>query len=152
MVELGSRRTTERVRVGNSPPTAARAVFLPDAYVSDETGRYEVYVRSFPDSTGKWLVSTEGGDFPRWNPKGRELFYRNGDKLMLVDVGTERGQLNFGKPRVLFESAFHPDFDVAPDGEHFVMADRPPSRPAVTQLNLILNWGEELKRLVSTDN
>ena len=122
------------------------------AYVSDETGRYEVFVRPFPASTGKWLVSTEGGVWPRWNPKGRELFYRNGDELMAVDVGTEKGQLIFGKPRVLFETALDSDFDVAPDGQHFVMVDRPPSPPPVTQLNLILNWGEELKRLVSSEN
>ena len=130
--------------------------FSPDgrwmAYVSNETGRYEVYVRPFPASTGKWLVSTDGGDFPRWNPKGRELFYRNGDKLMLVDVGTQKGQLTLGSPRVLFETALDADFDVAPDGEHFLMADRRPSPPTVTQLNLILNWAEELKRLVPTDN
>ena len=100
-----------------------------------------MYARPFPASTGKWLISAEGGDFPRWNPKGRELFYRNGDKLMVVDVGTDRGQLTLGKHTVLFESA-----------QHFVMADRPPTPPPVTQLNLIVNWGEELKRLVPTDN
>lgn len=56
--------------------------FSPDgrwmAYISDETGRDEVYVRPFPASTGKWLVSTQGGGWPRWNPNGRELFYRSG--------------------------------------------------------------------------
>ena len=71
---------------------------------------------------------------------------------MLVDVGAENGELTLGKPRVLFESAFDPDFDVAPDGQRFVMADRRPRPPPVTQLNLILNWGEELKRLVPTEN
>ncbi len=71
---------------------------------------------------------------------------------MAVDVGTEKGQLIFGNPRVLFETALDSDFDVAPDGEHVQMTDLRPMPPAVTQLNLILNWGEELKRLVSTDN
>ena len=71
---------------------------------------------------------------------------------MAVDVGTEKGQLVFGDPRELFENALDSDFDVAPDGQYFLMTDRRPKPPAVTQLNLILNWGDELKRLVSTDN
>ena len=56
---------------------------------SDESGRLEIYVRPYPGPGGKWQVSTDGGSEPVWNPKGRELFYRAGNKMMAVDVTTE---------------------------------------------------------------
>jgi Tol biopolymer transport system component/tRNA A-37 threonylcarbamoyl transferase component Bud32 len=66
--------------------------FSPDghwlAYISNESGRYEVYVQPYPGPGGKWQISTEGGMEPVWNPNGRELFYRSGDKMMVVDIAT----------------------------------------------------------------
>ena len=123
------------------------------AYVSDESGRAEIYIRPFPVEGGKWQVSTEGGTLPRWNPNGRELFYRQGDKLMAVDVRTE-SELTLGRPRELFErfSPFGGEYDVDNDGKRFVMADTSVSRKAPTQLILVQNWAEELKRLVPTEN
>ena len=125
------------------------------AYVSDESGQYEVYVRPFPSSERKFQVSTEGGTPPVWNPGGRELFYRNGDKMMVVDIET-KGDLTLGKPRLLFERRspgwWGLYFDVAPDGQRFVMIDDSEAKPAPTQLNLVLNWSEELKRLAPNDN
>ncbi len=134
-------------------------MFSPDgrwiAYVSDESGQYEVYVRPFPSSERKFQVSTEGGTPPVWNPGGRELFYRNGDKMMVVDIET-KGDLTLGKPRLLFERRspgwWGLYFDVAPDGQRFVMIDDSEAKPAPTQLNLVLNWSEELKRLAPNDN
>jgi Tol biopolymer transport system component len=58
------------------------------AYVSDESGRSEISVRPFPDPGGKFAISTDGGSEPRWSRDGRELFYRNGDKMMAVTMAT----------------------------------------------------------------
>src|SRR4029453_664746 len=58
------------------------------AYVSDESGRFEIYVRSFPGPGEKWPISLEGGNEPVWPRNGRELFYRAGDTMMAVDVQT----------------------------------------------------------------
>src|SRR6266853_1468333 len=85
--------------------------FSPDGrwpvYISDESGRFEIYVQPYPGAGGKWQISTEGGTEPVWNPNGRELFYRSGNKMMAADIAT---QPNFaaGKPRVLFEGRYEP--------------------------------------------
>lgn len=122
------------------------------AYQSDESGRREIYLRPFPVQGSKWQISTEGGMFPRWNPTGRELFYRQGDKLMAVDVRTDP-ELELGKPRELFErSSPYGRYDVDRNGERFVMADTSVSQKPPTQLILVQNWAEELKRLVPTEN
>ena len=67
----------------------------------DESGRNEIYIRSFPDFGIKRRVSTDGGIHPAWNPNGQELFYLNGDKLMTVDTDL-RPEPVLGKPRELF--------------------------------------------------
>ena len=66
-----------------------------------------------------------GGEGPEWNPKGRELYYRNGDKMMVVDVATVGDEIRFGNPRLLFENtlSFFTNFGVSPDGQNFVMID-----------------------------
>jgi eukaryotic-like serine/threonine-protein kinase len=133
--------------------------FSPDgrwlAYVSNESGRYEIYVQPYPGPGGKWQISTEGGTEPAWNPNGQELFYRSGVKMMAVDIVS---QPNFaaGKPRTLFEGQYElspatsPNYDVSPDGQRFLMlksaAETGESAP--TQINVVLNWFEELKRRV----
>jgi hypothetical protein len=85
--------------------------FSPDgrwlAYISDESGRDEIYVQPYPGPGGKWEISTEGGTEPVWNPNGQELFYRSGDKMMAVDVTTQLG-FAAGKPRMLFEGPYMP--------------------------------------------
>jgi len=132
--------------------------FSPDgrwlAYASDGSGRQEIYVLSYPDPGGKWQISTEGGREPVWNRNGRELFYRNGDKMMTVDIATQPG-FAADKPRVLFEGRYEPtvftapNYDVSPDGQRFLMLKRSESgQAAPTQINVVLNWFEELKRRV----
>ena len=118
------------------------------AYQSDATGRDEIYIGPFPASTHRWQVSTEGGVEPRWSSDGRELFYRNGRKLMAVDVRTGAEPI-LGKPIALFETSegIGNAFDVAPDAQRFVMIDES-ADPLPRYLNLVLNWDEELKRLV----
>lgn len=133
--------------------------FSPDgrwlAYVSDESGRYEVYLQPYPGPGERWLVSTNGGREPVWSTNGKELFYRTGSSMMAVSVEIEP-LFTLGTPRLLFEEQYFsqdmaPNYDVLPDSQQFVMI-RQEVLPALTQINIVLNWFEELKRLVPTDN
>ena len=103
--------------------------FSPDgkwlAYVSDESGRNDVYVQPFPGPGPKWLVSTDGGIDPVWSKDGRELFYRRDDQMMAVSVAP-KGEFSAGRPQRLFEIRFDagdngPNYDVSRDGTWFVM-------------------------------
>jgi eukaryotic-like serine/threonine-protein kinase len=133
--------------------------FSPDgrfiAYTSDESGRLEIYVRPYPGPGGKWQISIDGGTEPVWNPKGRELFYRNGNKMMAVDVSTQ-STFSAGKPKMLFEGPYvptprsFPDYDVFPDGQRFLMLKADTQAQAPAQINVVLNWFEELKQKVPT--
>jgi serine/threonine-protein kinase len=133
--------------------------FSPDgrwlAYISDESGRFEIYVQPYPGPGGKWQISTEGGAEPVWNPNGRELFYRSGDKMMAVDIATQPSFAS-GKPRMLFEGQYSPapgttpNYDVSPDGQRFLMIKPSEAGEAPTQINVVLNWFEELKQRVPT--
>jgi len=131
------------------------AEFSPDgrwiAYQSDESGRYEIYVRPFPGPGGKWQISTEGGARSVWSSDGRELFYRDRDKMMAVAIESKPA-FKVGKPRLLFDGPYEPEYDVAPDGEKFVMIKVGEKESMPRQLNVVLNWFEELKRLVPTKN
>ena len=137
--------------------------FSPDghwiAYVSNESGRLEVYVRPFPGPGGKWQISTEGGAELAWNPKGKELFFRTGarkEKMMVVEYQTQP-TFSAGKPRLLFEGNYIANtpanagafYSVAPDGQRFLMTKTPDQpQAALTQINVVLNWFEELKQKV----
>jgi serine/threonine-protein kinase len=126
------------------------------AYVSDESGRNEIYVQPYPGPGEKWQISTQGGTEPVWNPNGRELFYRSGDKLMAVEIAAQTG-FAAGKPQVLFEGRYQlssltaSNYDVSSDGQRFLMLK--PSEQELagpTQINVVLNWFEELKQKVPT--
>jgi len=132
--------------------------FSPDgrwlAYISNESGRNEIYVQPYPGPGGKWQISTEGGTEPAWNPNGRELFYRSGDKMMAAEITTQPGFVA-GTPRMLFEGRYEPapfpisNYDVSPDGQRFLMVKpSEQAQAAPTQINVVLNWFEELKRRV----
>ena len=122
------------------------------AYVSNESGRDEIYVQPYPGPGERVTVSTVGGQEPVWSPDGRELFYRDGYKMMVVSV-TSDPEFAIGTATLLFEEPFVMEpppsgsqfYDVAPDGQQFVMVQQT-SRP--TELIVVLNWSEELKRLV----
>jgi len=137
------------------------ARFSPDgqwlAYVSDERGRNQVYIRPYPGPGDKFLVSEEreGGGEPVWSPDGTELFYRSGRRMMVVSVQT-KPSFRAGRPGVLFEGSHRATnqplgfqyYDISPDGERFLMI-RSDQVPA--QINVVVNWFEELKRLVPTN-
>ena len=86
--------------------------FSPDgrwiAYVSNESGRFEIYVQPYPGPGGKWQISTDGGPEPVWNRNGREFFYRSGDKMMAVEITTQPSFVA-GRPRMLFEGPYVTD-------------------------------------------
>ena len=134
------------------------AVISPDgkwlAYQSDESGRAEIYVQAFPSAERRRQISTAGGAKPLWAPSGRELFYRNADQMLAVEIETEEG-LRPGRPRVLFEKELEfaepwRNYDISPDGERFVMVQIPASTGR-GQLEIVFNWFEEVERLVPTN-
>src|SRR4029077_16637431 len=96
------------------------------AYTSDESGRSEVYVHSFPVAGARWLVSNGGGNFARWRRDGKELFYRALDgKLMVAAIRNAARGLEFGTPAALFrisepQGQFSYAYDVAPDGQRIL--------------------------------
>jgi Tol biopolymer transport system component len=124
------------------------------AYISDRSGRFEVWVRSYPDleAMRPVQVSNNGGMEPVWSRNGRELFYLEGGNVMAVSVDREP-ELRFGKPQTLFPgppSSRGPGsraYDVAPDGR-FVMLKEAGESTESTYVVVVENWFEELKRLV----
>jgi Tol biopolymer transport system component len=143
-----------------TPFNEADPRFSPDgrwlSYESDQSGRQEIYVQPFPGPGGKWQVSTDGGNEPVWNRNGRELFYRSSDKMMSVDIGTQPG-FSAGTPRMLFQGQYEKApipvsyYDISPDGQRFLMIkSSEQAQVAPTQINVVLNWFEELKQKVPT--
>jgi eukaryotic-like serine/threonine-protein kinase len=124
------------------------------AYTSNQSGRFEVYVHAFPEGGARWQISSDGGTEPVWVRNGRDLFFRNGDKMIAVDVTTDP-RFRAGKPRLLFEGRYEAyplttNYDVAPDGQRFLMVKTREPAPAPAQFNVVLNWFEELKNRVRT--
>lgn len=131
----------------NVPKLSPDGRFL--AYVSDESGRYEIYIRSFPNGAGKWQVSVNGGTKPRWSRDGKELYYVESNALMAVPVSTGQG-LTLGQPQKLFESAdlrsayTAPNYDVAADGQRFVtVAPVEGGKTEPPKIRIVQNWYEE---------
>ena len=137
--------------------------FSPDgrwlSYSSNETGREEIYITSYPRPGGRIAVSTTGGRSPQWSANGRELFYRNGRQMMAVTMAPG-ATLSIGPPRMLFEGDYVQEdpgqgaanYDVSADGQRFLlMKDAAPTDQAASpepQIVVVQNWLEELKRLV----
>ncbi len=119
------------------------------AYASDESGRLEIYVQSFPRAGGRWQISTEGGIEPSWSPSGKELFYLHLNKLMAVDVTGGTDQFESGTPHVLFEAAFgntlRNAYAIAPDGKRFLVNARVENTDSLP-MTVVLNWHSGVKR------
>ena len=125
------------------------------AYQSDESGQPEVYVRPFPDvDAGRWQISTAGGRYPAWAPDGAELFFLQGTQLMASPVQTD-ASFTPGTPEVLFGANYSfsytgRNYDVAPDGRFLMinLASRSGEDTPSAQINVVLNWFEELTERV----
>jgi serine/threonine-protein kinase len=138
--------------------------FSPDgkwvAYCTNESGRNEVFVQPWPGPGPKIQISSEGGSDPIWSRDGKELFYRNGDKMMVVPVSLA-GRFQAGKPRLLWEGHYShgmssscgppgttsANYDVTSDGQRFLMVKDLDQDAVSTRIVVVLNFAEELKRL-----
>ena len=125
------------------------------AYLSDRDGEVRLYVQRFPEGGRVIPVSVGRATEPLWSRDGQELFYRDGNQLWVVDVETEP-DFRPGAPRLLFEAPYQTDldglgntnYDISLDGERFLMVS---SASGSARLVVVLNWFEELKRLVPID-
>jgi Tol biopolymer transport system component len=132
--------------------------FSPDgrwvAYMSNESGGNQIYVRPFPAAGGKTPVSLQGGIQPRWHPNGKELFFLDRNKLMAVDIKADP-IFEVGKPRVLFEvpgagpdsgntSNPYATFAVTPDGR-FLFTRRDTTQSVSSPLTVVLHWAAGFK-------
>jgi serine/threonine-protein kinase len=127
------------------------------AYASDESGRSEIYVQPFPDGGERHQVSTDGAGDHVWSPDGRSIYYRPGRKTMKVAVST-KPRFRAEAPKVVLEGEFEfgnyiwtPNFDIAPDGKSFVMIKADEEWGRGTEIRVVLNWFDELKRLAPTE-
>jgi eukaryotic-like serine/threonine-protein kinase len=128
------------------------------AYQSNESGRFEVYVRPFPNTdAGRWQISSDGGEYPLWARSGRELFYvTSGDRLVSVPLQGGSG-FSHGSGEELFDVAPYLRFDtvgrlfdISPDAQRFLMT-RSVANGSAARLSIIIvsNWFEELKAKVA---
>jgi Tol biopolymer transport system component len=118
------------------------------AYNADESGRLEVFIRSFPEATFRRQISSGGGTQPRWRGDGRELFYISDDrKVMSVDVRAG-AELEIGAPRPLFQTRIlqgvesRDHYDVSADGQRFLVNSRRPE-DAMLPINVVVGWSPE---------
>jgi hypothetical protein len=138
-----------------TPFSESLGAFSPDgrwiAYVSDESGRPEVYVQTFPVSTSKWRVSTSGGTQPRWRRDGKEIFYLAPDSRLLAVTVTAGSSFEAGIPAALFEIGATPgmglrhQYCVTSDGERFLVV-RATETQETSPITIVLNWTADLKK------
>lgn len=119
------------------------------AHLSTESGEPQIYVQPFPRGSGRWQVSSTGGDWPEWSGDGREIFYQSADgKLMSAGITEAGSRLIVGKDTLLFpiHSLVNPGwpYDVSADGKQFVVANQEQA-PGSQALTLVANWPALLK-------
>ena len=129
--------------------------FSPDgtwlAYISDETGRYEVYIQGFPEKRGKWKISTDGGAQPRWRRDGKELYYLAADaRLMAVEMKIAGRAPEAGFPKPLFDAPQRGNdttshFDVTSDGQRYLIR-APSGESRSSPVTVVVNWTAGLKK------
>ena len=126
--------------------------FSPDgrwlAYESDASGRKEVYITPFPTGGAQYQVSTVGGERAVWRHDGKEIYYREGLRMMAVQLNTTASPVAFSSPTALFELASSNlngrYYDVAPDGRF--LTNTSPLTPKAQSFSLVVNWPGRLKK------
>ena len=140
-----------------APSALRNGQFSPDgkwvAYASNETGRWEIYVTSFPEPRGKWQISTGGGEQPRWRGDGKELFYLSSDGKIMAAPVTSGANFDAGVPIALFQATPRQPvslqdlfvYDVSRDGQRFLI-NTPVKQAETAPMSLILNWAAKLNK------
>ena len=131
------------------------------AYTSTESGRSEIYIREFPNGNGRWQVSTSGGGYARWSPKGDEVFYRTAEGIMAAAIERTAAGIRPGTPKLVVRGDFmggirgiqlgssvFSDYDVSSDGQRFIMFPKPAElmSPTTGMVTLVTNWFEDLRK------
>jgi Tol biopolymer transport system component len=141
----------------NSPPYESGGQISPDGkyflFFTNETGTFEIFVRSFPELKGKWQISVNGGVSPKWSPDGKFIYFINPlGKLMAAKVRTQP-TFSAEQPHDIIDvtQMYFPNnpvynYDITPDGKRFVMVRNGKNNAKMTAFNYIMNWTEELKK------
>ncbi len=154
IIQLAGEAKGQAVSFARRNNNQRHAVWSPDgrwvAYSSEESGSWEIYAEPYPGPGPKTMISNQGGIQPVWSRDGKELYYLNGGKVLAAAVETEP-QLRVVGSRELFEGRYVSclscqTYDVGPDGRFLMIQD--PQEPAPAGINVVLNWFEELKRLM----
>jgi eukaryotic-like serine/threonine-protein kinase len=140
-----------------APSVFRNAQFSPDgkwvAYASNETGKWQIYVTSFPEAHGTWQISTAGGEQPRWGSDGKELFYLSSDYKMMATPVSTGPNFDSGQPVALFQTtprqpvSFNDLFvyDVSRDGQRFLI-NTAVKEAATSPMSVVLNWTAKLNK------
>jgi serine/threonine-protein kinase len=144
-----------------TPRDERHPAFSPDgrwiAYASDETGKPQVYVRAFPDTGGRWTISSNGGHYPVFSQNGHDLFYRTEDGQIMMTSYAVKGDAFVADPphlwseKRLFNIPANGTYDVAPDGKRIVgvfAAEIPGSERAQSHVTFLVNFADEIRRRV----
>jgi Tol biopolymer transport system component len=144
---------TPFLKAGSTPKVAR---FSPDgrwvAYASNESGRWEIYVTSFPAAHGKWQVSNAGGEQPRWRSDGKELFYLAPDGKIMATPVTIGASFDAGTPVALFQAnpremiatSEQFDYDVSKEGQRFLINTQ--LKAALTPMSVVMSWTASLNK------
>jgi Tol biopolymer transport system component len=118
------------------------------AYLSNESGRLEIYAVPYPGLGGKWQISTGGASSPAiWSPDGKELYYAQQGKMMKVDVTASAG-VSFSTPRLVcaLPGPTYGVYGISRDGKRFIVALTEASTVVATQVNVVVGWFDELRQ------
>ncbi|MFN7936898.1 MAG: protein kinase [Bryobacteraceae bacterium] len=138
-----------------TPFAEHEAQFSPDgrwvAYRSDESGRFQIYVQSFPAGSGKFQISSESGSHPRWSRDGKELFYLSGEQVLTAVPVKTTGRFEAGTPRPLFRVRFLLGssalaYDVSADGKRFVVIRNEKEETETHPITVVVNWQAAARR------
>jgi Tol biopolymer transport system component len=150
LMQLATRKATPLLA---TPFNEGALEFSPDGkwivYRSEESGRSEIYVQQFPDSTGKWIVSRGGGSMPSWDASGRQIYYLSPERKMMSVPVALGASFDAGSPVALFEAHVRDipfrQYAVTRDGSKFLL-NRSVSEEGTRPMTLIENWSSQLER------